>query len=539
MAEIKDDLFEVSEDMFILDESEIGEIEVIEFTPREDDIEEEPEEKAKPKITYKAVKGEKSIRRKYKDGIFQNYEVTVSHGRKEIFDKRKNIHRKKEIQTRKTFYNLDEAIRWRNEQQNEKLEAKQKGIEYKKQGITLIDAANAYYEEMEKRVQKKKKAESYLIQLRIQTDHFKRFFNGERTKYVKTIDVKQLEEYFEFEEENGASRASINKYKSHLNEIWKFMLKDKATYGVKENIVELAEITAPATEFKATALKDYEIAELITEACELEDPTFLYLVVFGMSLGLRRGEMAGLMWGDIDFDKKRIKICHNRVQLASKDILKLPKRDKVREVELHKLAYDAIWIYKIWQEEILGRAVKEDEFVLQWEINLLQSYVCDVGKVSRKWKEIYKKINKRREKEGKEPLRYARLHDGRHTYITLSLQGIKKPDGKIVAPASYFQVFQSAGHSLPNSMKNISTTIYNEDIGDRWDITRFWDEAITLNLPEIWYDAQKRRVEAFGGLEDEERKKIRARKEKRYEKAKKERENGKKLEYVVQEYEEA
>ena len=67
----------------------------------------------------------------------------------------------------------------------------------------------------------------------------------------------------------------------------------------------------------------------------MEDPSFLYLVVMSMTQGLRRGELCGLMWKDINWETKRVTICHNRVQLVTKDTVKLPKREKVREIELH------------------------------------------------------------------------------------------------------------------------------------------------------------------------------------------------------------
>ena len=118
---------------------------------------------------------------------------------------------------------------------------------------------------------------------------------------------------------------------------------------------------------------DYkQLNELIVEACSLEDPTFLYLVVMSMTQGLRRGELCGLMWKDINWETKRVTICHNRVQLVTKGTVKLPKREKVREIELHNAGYAVLKLYKEWQENILGRPVKPDAFVMQWEINLLQ-----------------------------------------------------------------------------------------------------------------------------------------------------------------------
>ena len=491
----------------------------------------------KPVITYAAVKGEKGIRMKYKDGVLQNYEVTITYPRIEVFDEQAGIHRKKQVQKRHTCYSLEEAILYRNANQNERVEAKQKKIEYKKHGAKLIQAAEAYYSEMEKLVERGKKAESYLNQLRIQTDHFRRFFTGERTTYVQTIDTKQIEEYFQFEEDRGISRASIEKYKSHLKAIWDFMLKDKATYGVKENVVVPAKITTPESKYKAVALNYKQINELILEACCLEDPTFLYLVVFSMTQGLRRGELCGLMWQDVNFENRRVKICHNRVQLVTSDTTKLPKREKIREIELHRAGYDTLLLYRGWQERILGRPVKPEEFVLQWEINLVQDYVCHTGKVSRRWKEIYGQINKQRRKQEEEKLPYGRIHDGRHTYITLLLQGVKREDGSIVPPASYFQVFQSAGHSLPKSMQNVSTTIYNEDIGDRWDITRFWNDVLTVDIGQEWKEAQERHREEYEKLTPFERDLRRSQKEARMEKARQERLRSKPPVDVLQEYE--
>lgn len=493
--------------------------------------------KGKPVITYAPVKGEKGIRIKYKDGKFHSYEVTVSFKRKDVYDEKKKQFVKKQIQQRKTFTALPDAKKWRDLHEINAIDAKERKRDYEKNGATVIEAAEDYYAYMEELVKDGKKTESYLNQLRIQTDHFRKFFTGERTKYVKSIDVQQIEDYFSFEEKQGACRASIEKYKSHLKAIWQFMMKDKAKYGIFENVVIPAEITTPEAEYKAAALDYKQINELIGEAVQLPDPTFLYMVVFAMTQGLRRGELCGLMWKDINFKTKRVIIRHNRVQLVTSDTVKLPKRDKVREIELHKAGYDTLVLYKKWQEDILGRSVKPDEFVMQWEINLLQDYVCHTGKVSRKWKEIFAQINKSRLKAKKEAIPYGRIHDGRHTYITLGLQGVKRDDESIIPPASYFQVFQSAGHTLPKNMSNTSTTVYNEDVGARWDITRFWNEVITIDIAESWAWFGELRKAEYEMMTDFEKDKTEAQRQQRLEKAKKERLRGNPPEDVLVEYE--
>lgn len=214
-----------------------------------------------------------------------------------------------------------------------KSDAKEKKTEVSKEGIRLVDVADEFFSALKKKQEKGILKESYLEQLRIQTNHFKRFFNGERTTLVKTIQTAQIKEYFEFEESRGISRKSIEKYKTHLKQIWDYMLKDKVKYGISDNVVVGAEISAPKKEYKAAALDYKQVNELIEEACTLEDPTFLYLVVMSMTQGLRRGELCGLMWKDINWETKRVTICHNRVQLVTKDTVKLPNQP-VTEVPL-------------------------------------------------------------------------------------------------------------------------------------------------------------------------------------------------------------
>lgn len=510
-------------------------MEVMEITTLDEEKRTEKKESKKGIVTYEHV--DKGIRRKLKDGKHWSYEVTVDFGRKEVYDEKKKTFVKKQQKQVKSFQYLEEARKWQRQTELLKSDAKEKKTEVSKEGIRLVDVADEFFSVMKKKQEKGILKESYLEQLRIQTNHFKKFFNGERTTFVKTIQTAQIEEYFEFEENRGISRKSIAKYKTHLKQIWDYMLKDKVKYGISENVVIGAEISAPKKEYKAAALDYKQVNELIEEACTLEDPTFLYLVVMSMTQGLRRGELCGLMWKDINWETKRVTICHNRVQLVTKDTVKLPKREKIREIELHNAGYSTLKLYKEWQESILGRSVEADEFVMQWEINLLQKYLCHTGKVSRKWKEIYAHINKCRVKAKKETLPYGRIHDGRHTYITLLLHGIEKEDKSIIAPASFFQVYESAGHSLPRAMQNMSNTVYSEDKGDRWDITRFWNEAIYTDIANSWrFACEVRKIEEDLMTELEKANKS-AQKQQRLEKAKKERLKGNPPEDILIEYE--
>lgn len=319
-------------------------MEVMEITTLDEEKRTEKKESKKGIVTYEHV--DKGIRRKLKDGKHWSYEVTVDFGRKEVYDEKKKKFVKKQQKQVKSFQYLEEARKWQRQTELLKSDAKEKKTEVSKEGIRLVDVADEFFSVMKKKQEKGILKESYLEQLRIQTNHFKKFFNGERTTFVKTIQTAQIEEYFEFEENRGISRKSIKKYKTHLKQIWDYMLKDKVKYGISDNVVVGAEISAPKKEYKAAALDYKQVNELIEEACTLEDPTFLYLVVMSMTQGLRRGELCGLMWKDINWETKRVTICHNRVQLVTKDTVKLPKCEKIREIELHNAGYSTLKLYK-------------------------------------------------------------------------------------------------------------------------------------------------------------------------------------------------
>ena len=162
-------------------------------------------------------------------------------------------------------------------------------------------------------------------------------------------------------------------------------------------------------------------------------------------------------------------------------------------------------------------------------------YGCDVNDAGvtprREVLLLYKKWQE------KEALPYGRIHDGRHTYITLSLQGVKKEDDTIVQSAAYIRVFQSAGHSLPKEMQNMSTKKYNEDVNARWDVTRFWDEVLEISVAEEWAKAEAEREAAYEQMTEFERDRLKAQKERRMEKARQERLKGNPPEDVLQEYE--
>ncbi len=86
------------------------------------------------------------------------------------------------------------------------------------------------------------------------------------------------------------------------------------------------------------------------------------LIVFDFSTGLRRGELAGLKWADIDFERRTATIRGAVAQIPKRTWYKSTKTDLVATIALSKLALDALRSQRALQakEPLAAGAVYDD-----------------------------------------------------------------------------------------------------------------------------------------------------------------------------------
>lgn len=437
---------------------------------------------------------EVNISKKYKDGVFQNkYLVSITLSRVPKTSEVGVIYSHKET-IKKTFASMEEAIAWRDQIKGTKANYKKAGKKMTNHRWTIDEAI----EEYETSLLADGFSEDYISDKKRYGRHALTFFNKANNDLdkVAAIEVGNVKDYLAFlYEQHHYSQKTLEKERAYIHTLWDYMLQYPKRFGVSVNVASGAKIPAMAgSTYKSRILKYWEIEEIIKEACQFDDPSFLFLVVFSITQGLRRGELCGLKWGDVHLKERRAVIQHNRIQTVAtgKNRLKEPKTGKIRIIELHNVGYETICLYKKWQEDYLGRPVKDDEYVLRYEVNLKYNYEPHTGKISRKWKETWNKINKNRAKQEKAAIEYGRLHDGRHVYASLLLNGVEKEDGTKVPSASYIQVYQSMGHSLPEALRNTTTSDYTTDTGARFEVTRFWNELLSVDVKEEWELARKK-----------------------------------------------
>lgn len=85
----------------------------------------------------------------------------------------------------------------------------------------------------------------------------------------------------------------------------------------------------------------------------LENEPLKYKAMVSLTVyaGIRRGELCGLEWSDVDFENKRLRIRQASQYIPGEGLItKKPKNEtSIRVISLPKIAIDLLSEYKAWQ----------------------------------------------------------------------------------------------------------------------------------------------------------------------------------------------
>jgi integrase len=130
--------------------------------------------------------------------------------------------------------------------------------------------------------------------------------------------------------------------------------------------------------------------------------------------GMRRGEIAGLRWQDVDLDKGKLKVANTRIAVGKNIVEGPPKTKKSRRtLPISKPLDAALRTAKAQQAKdklLLGADYEETPYV----VRLPTGHAVHPNLLTFRWRKILENAR----------LRHVRLHDARHTCATLMhLQG--------------------------------------------------------------------------------------------------------------------
>ncbi|NBH71105.1 hypothetical protein D3Z51_03490 [Clostridiaceae bacterium] len=400
------------------------------------------------------------IKQRIKDG---KYVVSLDLGREIVTDPKTGKRKERQKKSTRVVSTLKEAKALIGENNAAKRRKKITGTTGKVYIENVINDYKAKYYESDKNW-----SDSYKQQKNSQHKHFINYFGNLDLKKVDTADI---EDYFLYcQNDLNLCANTIQKHKCHLIDLWRFMKKNYSKYGINENVVLDADY-GKIQRYKAIALTIEQINILLTQCLLEDDRSVLLMVGLPALAGMRRSELCGLKREKIDFEKKEILVDKARVQINTGSIEKLPKGEKARVTCICNVLEKFIRLAYVQQEEwTQGKKIFCGDYVYLTKTNLVNDYLPHPGKVSRRFKELQTRINKRLEKTGEKPLPSIRLHDLRHSFISILLNS-----GEV----NPFQVYGCAGHVIED---NTSTKTYWHDQGSRQEILDFLNKNIKVDF---------------------------------------------------------
>lgn len=227
----------------------------------------------------------------------------------------------------------------------------------------------------------------------------------------------------------------------------------------------------PASDIKAPKVHRKEMTilnpEQTRELIEAFKPTKLYMpVLIAASTGMRRSEILGLRWRDVNLDAADLKVTQVIEQTRSGLRFHPPKTtSSLRTIALPALLIEVLRRHKANQaREHLALGLRRDANRLV--ISNPDGSPMPPEYLTREFGRQFTFINERRTSLGQEPLPRIRFHDLRHTHISLLLIAKEHPN-VVSARAGHASVSITLGiygHLLPGMQEGAASRI-NELLG--------------------------------------------------------------------------
>lgn len=289
---------------------------------------------------------------------------------------------------------------------------------------------------------------------------------------LEDIDATHIQSFVDFlstpearvSGDKGLSPASVKRYStvfsSIITEAWK--QKFIETNPIGKNYIHYPKIVQPQLE----AYSDDEVKDFM-EALQEEDLRTRAMLTLAITTGIRRGELVGLMWDDIDFDKNVITISRSVYKPKGEEqrIKSTKSISSNRTVYIPESCADVLYELKIEQakDKRNAQGLWEDSgFVFT------DKYGKNIS--------IYAPTRICSEVQERHGLRHLKLHGLRHTCGSLMVEhGVDPETVKTVLGHESLKTTNRYLHPYADSMKAASEKI-NEIVRGKTD------GKITLHL---------------------------------------------------------
>jgi integrase len=186
-----------------------------------------------------------------------------------------------------------------------------------------------------------------------------------------------------------------------------------ATAAINGTVARNVTALVPVPKVEAVEMKVLEASEVKALLTGLEGHTLHPVAVVAAHTGMRRGEILGLQWGDIDLEGGKLTVKRSLEETRSGGLrLKPPKtKHSRRTIELHEDAVAVLRAHKVAAMRIRlacqAGALPPDAPVF----TDARGRMLSPDNLSRDWRRVCERLN----------LPLCRFHDLRHTHVSLLL----------------------------------------------------------------------------------------------------------------------
>lgn len=245
---------------------------------------------------------------------------------------------------------------------------------------------------------------------------------------VTPSDVQRMLDTF-----SDKSKKTLKEVKSALRQIFVYAISDKIR---QDNPCDSVDIDIPSdkeTTRDALDIEDYR--DIIHNLDKLNCQDRIYLALF-LYTGMRRGEVLGLMWDDIDFDEKTINVVRNATYPGTNQaVITTPKtKAGTRKIPLDQ------------NLETIIKPFRGSGYVIGGSSPL----------TSTNFKSIYRRIERTIDMHG------ATLHVLRHSYLTYAVgetSDYKTVQG-ISGHADVFTLMNRYAHKQESKVRQLSDSMH-------------------------------------------------------------------------------
>ncbi|MTI70058.1 MAG: site-specific integrase [Firmicutes bacterium] len=259
-------------------------------------------------------------------------------------------------------------------------------------------------------------------------------FFGDKIK-ISTLRPIHIQRYIDDLLKRGVSDATVRKHYAIMSRAFKYALRMQYIGKNPASYIELPK----HKKYKPLVYNQEELVKLLNASKDtlMETP-----IVLAIALGLRRGEVLGLRWENVDFKNKSVYICEIKVKVKGGEIIKEPKTEKSTRVlplpsEITKYLYNLKQIQKE-NKKVFKEKFIDTDYVCTWPdgkpitLNYITTHIDNITK--------------------KAGLKKIRFHDLRHANATfLFKQGLSLKE---------IQVW--LGHSVMSTTADIYTHLDDE-----------------------------------------------------------------------------